>query len=235
MQYHFENGIESKLSIVICFIYTIVMEIYRKQNSASSVLCGKGIFYRRIALFFLVVAAIAACSDPNAEKRQYLLTEMQQLENRYSLVSQELTNKQQRINFLQQKLQEQRAELADYNRRVEAYIMDHKMAVAALAVGIGGAAVAYDPNNEFSDDVQGVAGLVGVVAGLWALGNMEEISQVADQLMQASHYVESLEAQIKSNQTELNNASEPIATLQSSLNSIQATYESHKAELESLR
>ena len=190
--------------------------------------------YRELFGVLMVVAAIS-CSDPNAARKQFLITEMQQLENNRSLVSQELSAKQQRVNYLQQKLQEQRSELADYNRRVEAYILNHKMAVAALAVGLGGAAVAYDPNNEFSDDVQGVAALVGIIAGVYALNNMQEISEVADQLMQADRYVKSLEAQIELTQADLNSASEPIATLQSSLNSMQATYESRKAELASLR
>jgi septal ring factor EnvC (AmiA/AmiB activator) len=182
-------------------------------------------------LFF----AIASCSDPNEARRQFLLTELQQLEHNYSLIAQEMASKQQQVSFLQQKLQQQRSELADYNRQVEAYISNHKMAVAALAAGVGGAAVAYDPNNEFSDDVQAVAGLVGLVAGIWALNNMEEVSQVADQLMQADRYVKSLEAQIESTQSELNSTSEPIAQLQNSLNSMQTTYNARKTELESLR
>ena len=191
----------------------------------------------RLQCIWLVgtLLVISSCSDPNEARRQFLLTEMQQLEHNYSLLAQDMASKQQQVSFLQQKLQQQRFELSDYNRQVEAYILNHKMAVAALAAGAGGAAVAYDPNNEFSDDVQGVAGIVGIVAGFYALANLEEVSQVADQLMQASRYVKQLEAQIESTQNELNMASEPISRLQSSLNSIQTAYNVHKEELESLR
>ena len=186
-------------------------------------------------LFLITFFAAVSCSDPNEAKRQYLSAEIERIGKNYQLAAQELPSKQQRVNFLQEKLQEQNAELADYNRKFNAYIMDHKMAVAAIAAGVGGTAIAYDPNNEFSDEVQVVSGIVGLFAVAWALGNMEEVAQVADQLAQADQYVKSLKAQIESNQIELTNLSDGINKIKVNLESIQAEYDLRNAELAALR
>jgi hypothetical protein len=42
--------------------------------------------------------------------------------------------------------------------------MDHKMAIAALALGVGGAAVALDSTNEFSSDAKTMAGIGAFIA-----------------------------------------------------------------------
>lgn len=194
---------------------------------------------RRICLIGMIVmlssVLLSSCTDPKEARRQFLLTEMRQLEHNYALVAQDMASKQQHVGFLQNKLQQQRSELSDYRRQVEAYISNHKLAVAALAAGAGGAAVAYDPNNEFSDEARGTAALVGLVAGFYALSNHEEVLQVADQLMQADRYVTQLEAAIVATQAEISVASEPINQIQSSLGSMQTTYNAYKTELESLR
>ncbi len=75
---------------------------------------------------------------------------------------------------------------ADHQTRVNEYMMDHKMAIAALAAGVAGAGVAFDESNEFSEDAKGLGGATAVIAGLWALANYEEVIEVADRMAKAS-------------------------------------------------
>ncbi|WP_395752135.1 hypothetical protein [Prosthecobacter sp.] len=75
---------------------------------------------------------------------------------------------------------------ADHQTRVTEYMMDHKMAIAALAAGAAGAGVAMDNNNEFSDDAKAIGGVTATIAVLWAIANHEEVLEVADCMAKAS-------------------------------------------------
>jgi len=75
---------------------------------------------------------------------------------------------------------------ADHQTKVNDYMMDHKMAIAALAAGVAGAGVALDEQNEFSDDAKTLGGVTAFIAGIWALANHEEVIEVADRMAKAS-------------------------------------------------
>lgn len=182
-----------------------------------------------------VMFLLASCADPNAAKKQMLLSEIQQIQSNYSLLSQNVLARQQKIAFLSQKLTEQRTELAEYESRVKAYLLNHKMAVAALALGLGGTAVAYDPNNEFSDDAQQIAGIGAILAGLYAINNFSEVAEVADQIAQADSHVKSLTSQIAASEKQISIESEPLAQQQQSLALFQQQYDQRNSELARLR
>lgn len=178
---------------------------------------------------------LAACSDPNAARKQALLSDMQQINNEYKLLEQALTVKQQKIDFLDLQLTKHNAELSDYKRKFNAYMLDHKMAFIALAAGLGGAAVAYDANNEFSAQAQEFGTVAAVIAGMYALDNSSEVAEVADQLMQANIYVKALNNQILETQNVIYAESEPIAQQQHSMQTLVAKYKLHDDELKSLQ
>jgi chromosome segregation ATPase len=95
---------------------------------------------------------------------------------------------------MQQRLTERRSQLAEYNASVQGYMLDHKMAVTALVAGVGGIQMSSD--NAYSEDAKEFGGVVTAIAVLWALNNMDEVSDVFKTLNQADARVNTLKTDI---------------------------------------
>ena len=121
-----------------------------------------------------------------------------------------LAQQKAKLNAAEQRKYQLESELGDYQRQIEAYLMNHKMAVASIVAGFGGSAVAMDTSNRFSGEMKDVAAVVGVIGALYALVNMEEIIEVGDVLMQADHNVTNLETAIERTENELRHATKAV-------------------------
>lgn len=150
----------------------------------------------RAPLIMAGLIILSACSDSNAVQRELLLSELREAETNRTMLSEAVRGRRLALASLEQRLSEQQSGLQAYRDKVEAYMMNHKMAVAAIASAAGGSAVALDSENEFSDEAQAVGGLVGAIGVAYTIANFEEVSTVFDQLMQADAHVKRLEAQI---------------------------------------
>jgi hypothetical protein len=160
---------------------------------------------KMVPIFLVLVASVffVSCADPNSAQRQLLISELKEVDSNRALLSQAVSSRKSRVASLDQRLIKQRSNLIDYQERVKAYMMNHKMAIAAIGAGAGGTGVAIDPNNEFSDDAKVMGGVVAFIALAYALENMQEIAEVADQLTQADSHVKSLERQISNTMNSL--------------------------------
>lgn len=167
---------------------------------------------RLLLPLFLIALVHFGCTDPNATERRLLLSELQEAESRYALASQQILERRSAVQQSEARLKGLRAELIDYEGNVQAFMMNNKMAVAALAAGTGGAVVALDATNEFSEEARQVGGVVGVLGGLYCMSNFEECTRVGDQLVQASAHVESLKARINSTEAYYDRESQLLAT-----------------------
>jgi hypothetical protein len=114
------------------------------------------------------------------------------------------------LAVLRQSLATTVAEKDDYTTKVKDYAMDHKAAIAALGITVGGAAVAADQSDRFTDDQKKVAGVGAVVAGLYALSNHEECAEVANQMAKAVTIQSDYDQRI-------NTARQQISSLQSQI------------------
>lgn len=76
----------------------------------------------------------------------------------------------------------------------KAYMMNHKLAVAALVAGVGGVAMAVDNGSTLDQQSREIAGLVGAFAVIWAIANHEEVLAVADKVTQSASHLKDLEA-----------------------------------------
>lgn len=123
-------------------------------------------------------------------------SDIRQLSSNHDLSAETAAIRKKSTAMLQQILYQQESALAKYKGDVQRYMMQHKMAVASIAGTAGGGAIALDPDNEFTEDAQALAGVVGVVAGLYAISNFDEVQEVADQMIQADAHVKNLESQI---------------------------------------
>jgi len=187
-----------------------------------------------LALLASGLLTLASCSDPNAARRQLLLSDLRRIDNDYALLSQTISNRKNKSAYLEQWLLARESELSDYKRRVTAYMMDHKMAIAALALGVSGTAVALDSTNKFSSDAKAMAGIAAAVAAIWALDNAREVAAVADQLTQADSHVRSIESQIAETSSTLTSEAQKLLQEERSLFELQGNREKIRTQLEAL-
>jgi hypothetical protein len=91
-----------------------------------------------IPIAFIVTSTLlAACSGSGAIQKRVLLSQMKDLEIERTLLSKNIAGRKSKVASLEQRLYEQRSSLNEYEGKVKAYIMNHKMAVAAIAAGLG--------------------------------------------------------------------------------------------------
>ena len=200
---------------------------------AKSLLVAR--YTKAAVLVLLCLLTMTACIDPNVERKQLLRSDLQQVDNDSTRLSQTVSNRKNTVGYLEQQVLSHRSDLSDYKGRVEAYMMNHKMALTAIAMGIGGGIVAIDPNNEFSSDVKTVAGFTTLLAAGWALNNSDEIAEVADTLNQADSHVKSLERQILELSSQLASESQQLSREEQTLHILQVKREQIREELEALR
>jgi peptidoglycan hydrolase CwlO-like protein len=172
---------------------------------------------RLIGLVFVALVGLGACTDPEAIRKQKVLSEINAVESERDPVAKIVTARTARIGELQNHAQRLQGELESYEGRVRAYLMDHKMAVAAIAVGAAGTGVALSEDNAFTDDAKTIGGIGAVIAGLWAIGNMEEVMAVLDAMVQADVHVKDLTAQIARARGEIDDERNTLAGEQKQL------------------
>ncbi len=134
---------------------------------------------------------ITGCQNP---RKAEIRLQLSDLESKCDSARQSLSNQESGLEALQQRLADRRTQLNEYNASVQGYMLDHKMAVAALAVGVGGAQISSD--NTYSADAKQVGSTVALLAGLWAIGNMDEVSDVLKTLNQADAQVGTLKSEL---------------------------------------
>lgn len=139
----------------------------------------------------LSILLVEACLDPEAARRNAVTRDLES--ERSALIA--------RINALSIAADELAVQYQRYGNDIErhriatkAYMMNHKLAVAALLSGAVSTAVAIDPESSFTGEMQVVAGGVALLIGAWAVSNAAEVMEVADVLVQADSHLRSLEA-----------------------------------------
>lgn len=108
-----------------------------------------GTYTNTVVLVLLCLLTLTACSDPNAARKQQLLSELHQVDNDYTRQSQAVSNRKNKVGYLEQQLLTHRSDLSDYKMRVEAYMMNHKMAIAAIGAGVVGTGWLLIPPTSF--------------------------------------------------------------------------------------
>lgn len=183
----------------------------------------------------ITTLTLAACSDPNAERKQALTAELQQVGQEYTVLSQAVAGRKTTVTTIERQLMNLESERSDYKRTVTAYMMNHKLAVAALALGLGGASVALDADNEFSDEAEGLGTVAVAIAAVYALANAEEVAEVADRLVQADSYVKDLDRQIAQTTSSRNTEVERLSGEEFRLHGLETKQESIRVELVALQ
>ena len=198
---------------------------------------------RQIIIFSTVAGlALAGCSessngddvmplvnmepkDPFAAERQALTSELDLASSRLTLATQDVESARSDVTFLSNRIRNKEAALTDYQTDVERYLMNHKMAVAAIIAGAGGSAVAIDRNNEFSDEARTMGGVAAAIALFWAMDNMGEVIEVADTLAQADRNFKEMENELVGLRSELSSQQTYLAEKEDALFDHNSDYE----------
>lgn len=172
---------------------------------------------RSLGTPLLLFALLSSGSGCNANPRTEVQAQIADLDNQRETVRQALSNQQSTFEAMNQRLRSQNAELDEYNARIQGYILDHKMAVAAIAAGVGGAETALSENNAYSEDVKEVGGIVALLAVAWAAEHMDEVSDVVKNLNYADAHVRTLNAGIQQTVSAMNHQQAEIQASQNNL------------------
>jgi hypothetical protein len=91
-----------------------------------------------------------------------------------------------------------------------------------------------DANNEFSDEMSVAGGVAAAIAAFWALGNMDEVVEVADKMIQADAHIKSMEQDIAQLEQGAAQRMPVLRSKEQALAALQKDYEGVRSELSSL-
>lgn len=214
----------------------IAVEIH--LNQTKDITKTFKIMKKAIILLTTLAIVLTSCDSGKKKERQMKVAQLQSelvmVQSELGAIQTELSLEKSRLNDHKSRKFQLESKLADYEQRVEAYLMDHKMAVASIAAGFGGAAVAFDPNNQFNQEVKDVAAIVGTIAAVYALFNMDELIEVGDVLLQADVNVRSLESQIRNVESNIYLIEKNVRTKESKINQLSNAVYSTQNEIKAL-
>lgn len=157
-------------------------------------------FFGFVGAVIVVLAIVGACTDgsdsASSARRTALVSMLQENDGSRSALTRTVEGRRSQVSYLDQLATRQSHELAQFRVRVEAFMMDHKMAIAALVIGGGGIGVALNEGNAFTPDERWLGGIAAFLAIAYAVGNADEVMFVADQLIQADAHFKRLERQL---------------------------------------
>jgi hypothetical protein len=136
---------------------------------------------------------LTGCNDG---RRQQIDYQLQSLSTQTDQLNQRLSDQQSLLEATKQRLQVENAQLNEYNASVQGYMLQHKTAVAVIAAGLAGAGTTLASDNQFSEQAKEVGTIVAVGALLWAASNMDEVTEVFNNLNQADAHAKTLKADI---------------------------------------
>ena len=108
-----------------------------------------------------------------------------------------MSDQESTLAAMEQRLVSERGQLRDFNAGVEGYVPEHKLAVAALAVGVKGVEVSVDDSNAYSAEAKQWGAALAALAVVYAIAHMDEVTDVAKVLNEADAHVRSLKAGIE--------------------------------------
>ncbi len=107
-------------------------------------------------------------------------------------------------------------------------MLQHKMAVAALVAGVAGAVPWLEENGKFSQDAKDMGAALTVLAALWAVTHMDEVSEVLGTLNEADVHARNLQAAI-------DQTAQAVTQQQSNLRDAQSRYAASSGEADSVQ
>lgn len=186
----------------------------------------------RYLLFFFSFFFLA-CQGDNSEQL-LLSSQLNGFENQRNVLSSQVSGLQSQLSTVQVELSSVQSELNRYRNQVNAYMMNHKMAAAAIALGVAGGNMALDDTNAFSEDAKALGGVAAAIAAIYAISNYEEVAEVFDVMMQADVQVKQYERNLREVNTRRGNLQRQLQQYQVSLGQVNHEIQSKQAALQAI-
>lgn len=188
--------------------------------------------------WLVIVGLVNACTDGSDSKvsaqQRILESRLVETDGNRSALNRTVEGRRGQVAELEHLAYRQQQEITQFRGAVEAYMLDHKMAIAALVVGGTSIGVALDENNAFTPDEQFLGGVVSLVAVAYAFANWDEVVAVADQLFQADAHFKRLEAQLAGTRQALQGERNQLAQEEQQLAALALESDQIRAELAAL-
>ncbi len=179
-------------------------------------------------LLACVLTGLTGCRAAEDPRKAQLQTHLNALRAE-TAEAQEAVNRQgDLLQSLEQRLRAGQQELAEYNSSVDAYMLQHKMAVAALVAGVAGAVPWLEEDGKFSQDAKELGAALTMLAALWAVTHMDEVSEVLGTLNEADVHARNLQAAI-------DQTAEAVSQQQGNLRQAQARFAAASGEADSVK
>ncbi len=182
----------------------------------------------------LLLALASGCLTGCDARRTQLQSQIETLTNQSSSISQQISNQQSSLVALQQRLSSERTALDDYNASVQNYMLQHKMAVAAIVAGVAGTVPWLEGDGKYSQDAKELGLALTVVAIFWASQNMAEVSEVLGNLTEADEHRKSAQAEIDQTSEAIQQQQVNLQSLRNQLNQLAQQIDSVNGELSRL-
>jgi peptidoglycan hydrolase CwlO-like protein len=168
-------------------------------------------------------------AEPDA-RRQVALSNIKQLEQQISLISQKMLGQQEKISNLELQSNQLETDLRTYNGKIQAFMKAHQQAVVCMsAVG-----AALDETNRYSQDAKDLAGGVTLVCGVVVLADAkfrEEVFWVIDQLNQADSYADNLANQLEAVRSQIITENQVLETDKTEVSRITTDIQNYQSQL----
>lgn len=178
-------------------------------------------------------AAIEAANQRSARIAS-LRSELQQADTAHGLAAQQLAQHNQHLASLEAELAQTQRNKAQLNEQVTSFLLNHKMAAAALALGLGGAATALDESGQYTPEVKQLGAVASAAAALYVLFNLEEVVHVASQLADAEQSARSLDQRTAALQTALAETRQQAQAAQAQVDNAGQRAQTLRVELQQL-
>lgn len=143
----------------------------------------------KIILVAVAVAAIlvtsSGCAPTESAQHRALVSELSEVDAAIQRSSEAVSARNARIAALQQQLDGEQARRARYNQSLQSYMLNNKLAVAAIGLGLAGTSAALSDDGSVSQEGRAVGAGVGLLAAAYAIANADEVMSVFNELVKA--------------------------------------------------
>lgn len=147
-----------------------------------------------LSSLLLAAFALAGCGEPpESPQHRALVSELRNADATVERLGAAVAVRAIRLASLQQQLDGERNRRAHFEQALRAYMLDNKLAVAAIALGLGGAGVALSDDSRISDEARAVGGVAGVLAAAYAIANADEVLAVFNELTKADSMLRAMQ------------------------------------------
>lgn len=185
---------------------------------------------RFLAVPLICMFLLAACEGEKSRSIRLAIEDRQQQKQ---LVSQRLVGLEEKISSLEVQRDRLLEDLKTYNNSVEAYMMDHKLAIICMAA----LNVSLAEDNEYSEEVKNLAEGATIVCAAGVLLDSDfrkEIMIVFDKLIQADKHAKDLRSQIASIQSKIDKEKTAAAGEQSEFDRLRSEIQGLQTQLSQL-